>query len=92
MMTSIVVLITQMQNSKLRSSTFIIENGAQKHMVKFGTECKFYDLKYLEFGIIFFLSSLIHYILEVIITKFCRNHQFYFILSNFKQILEELLV
>ena len=91
MMTSIVVLITQTQNSKLRSSTFIIENGAQKHMVKFGTECKFYDLKYLEFGF-FFLTSLIHYILEVIITKFCRNHQFNVILPNFKQILEELLV
>ena len=60
MMTSIVVLITQTQNSKLRSSTFIIENGAQKHMVKFGTECKFYDLKYLEFGFFFlnFLDSL----------------------------------
>ena len=48
MMTSIVLLNTQMQNIKLRASKFIIKSDAQKHMVEYGFERKFHDLKYFE--------------------------------------------
>ena len=62
MMTSIVVLHTQMRNIKLRPSKLIINSDAQKHMVGLDFERKFHDLKYFEVGIFFFifLEIIIH--------------------------------
>ena len=50
MMTSIVVLITQMHNIKLKSSILSIKSGAQKQKVKCGFGCRFQDLNYFEVG------------------------------------------
>ena len=47
MMTSIVVLSSQMENTKMRSSKLIINNNAQKQMAKYGFGHKFHDLNYL---------------------------------------------
>ena len=46
MMTSIVLLNTQMHNIKLGSSKLIIKSDTQKHMVEFGFERVFHDLEY----------------------------------------------
>ena len=50
-MTSFVVCNTQLQNIKLRFSKLIIKSDAQKHMVEYGFERKFHDLKYFDFGL-----------------------------------------
>ena len=55
MMTSIVVLDTQMWIIKLRSSIFSIKSDAQKQMVECGFGCRFHDLDYFEVGIIFYV-------------------------------------
>ena len=66
MMTSIVVLSTQMENTKMRSSKLIINNNAQKQMGKYGFGHKFHDLNYFELSL-FIQLPWIHYTLEVII-------------------------
>ena len=45
---------TQVYTIKLRSSKPIIKSDAQKHMVEFGFERIFHDLKYFEVGFFFF--------------------------------------
>ena len=42
-----------------RMSKFIIKSGVQKHMVEYGFECKFDDLKYFESGNFFIFLELI---------------------------------
>ena len=46
MMTSIVMLETQMSIKKFRSSKLIIKSDARKHMIKSSFELKFHDLEY----------------------------------------------
>ena len=75
MMIFIVVLNTQVQNIKLRSSILRIKSDAQKQMVDFGFERRFHDLNYCEVG--FFYIPWIHYLLEGIITKLCRKPSIY---------------
>ena len=71
MMTFVVVLNTQMQNIKLRSSKLSIARDAQKQMIEFGFGCRFHDLNYFEVGI--FITYSLNYLLEGITTKLCRN-------------------
>ena len=56
MMTFIVVLNTQMQKIKLRSSILIIESDVQKQMVESGFGRKFHDLDYFKVGFLFSYS------------------------------------
>jgi hypothetical protein len=57
-----------MYNIRLKSSNFIIKGDAQKHVVEYGFECKFHDLRYFKGGMFFiFLEFIIYF--EVIITK-----------------------
>ena len=48
MMASIVVLSTQMCNTKMRSSKLINKSDVRKQIVKFGFGCEFHDLNYFE--------------------------------------------
>ena len=52
-MTSIVVLNTQMYNIKLEFLQLISESDAQRHMIEYGFERKFDDLKYFELRFFF---------------------------------------
>ena len=52
-MTSIVVLDTQMQMIKLRSSKLIININAPKQMVESSFAHRFHDLTHFEVGILF---------------------------------------
>ena len=54
-MMTIYVLNTQTESTKLRSSKLSIKSGDQKHIIEYGFERKFRDLKYFEVG--FFLHS-----------------------------------
>ena len=53
MMICIVLLNTQMKNIKLRASRLVIKSDAQKHMIEYGFERKFHNLKYFEVRIYF---------------------------------------
>ena len=53
MMTSIVVLNTQMQNIKLKCSKLIIKSNAQKKMIKYGLGDRYHDLEYFKVGTFF---------------------------------------
>ena len=62
MISSIVVLSTQIQSIKMRSSKLIIKNNAQKQLAKSSFRHKFHDLKYFELGIFFvFLKIFIYF-------------------------------
>jgi hypothetical protein len=77
---------TQLQKIKLRSSIFIIKSDAQKQMSESAFGHGFHDLNYFEVGIFFHILGLIIY-LRASSQNFVENHQFYVILSYFKQIL-----
>ena len=68
MMIFIVVLSTQMENTKVRSWKLIIKSNAQKQTAKSGVEHKFHDLNYFELYL-FIQIPWIHYTLEVISNK-----------------------
>ena len=52
----------------MRCSKLILKSIAQKVMAKYGFECRFHDLKYLEVRFFLHISG-IHYKLEGTITK-----------------------
>ena len=87
MMTSIVVLNTQMQNIKLRSSILSIKSDAQKQMVESDFGCRFHDPNYFEVINFFLFLEFIIY-LRASPHNFVKNHQFNVILTYFKQILD----
>ena len=58
MMTSMVVLNNQVQNSKLRSSKLIIKSDAQKQIVESSFGRKIHVPKYFKVGFLFFSYSL----------------------------------
>ena len=67
MMTFVVMVNTQMQKIKLRSSLLIIKTDAQKQMAEFGFGRRLHDLNYFEVRN-FFHIPWIRYLLEGIIT------------------------
>ena len=72
---------------KLRSLILNIKSDAQKQMIKFGFGRRFHDINYFEVMIFYiFLEFIIS--LKASSQNFVENHQFYGILSCFKQILE----
>ena len=85
MMTSSVVLNTQMYNIKLRSSILKIKSGAQKKMVESGFERRFHDLNYFEVD--FFPFTFLEFITysRASSQNFVGNHQFKVLLLYFKE-------
>ena len=56
MMTSIVVVNTQMQSIKFRSSKLVTKSDAQMQLGEFGVGHRIHDIKYFEIGIFFSYS------------------------------------
>ena len=79
MVASIVVLSTQICNTKMRSSKLINRSDAQKQIIRFGFGREFHDLNYFElylfinFIYLFFHILWIHHTLGVIIKYFCTK-------------------
>ena len=56
MVTYVVVLSTQVQNTNMRSSKLIIKSRTPKKMAKFGFGRKHHDLKHFELDFLFHIS------------------------------------